>query len=62
MEPIHRQLRKEKALRECEEQLEREEAEWRRRKNKVIRDRPNDRESLEYISGIPEEFGSLVMG
>ena len=55
-EPIHVQLRKEKALRECEEQLEREEAEWRRRKDKVIRDRPNDRESLEYISGIPEEF------
>ena len=55
-EPIHVQLRKEKALRECEEQLEREEAEWRRRKDKVIRDRPNDRESLEYISGIAEEF------
>ena len=42
--------------REREEQLEREEAEWQTRKDEVIRDRPNDVESLEYISGHPEEF------
>lgn len=50
------QVRKEEVLRECEEQLEREEAEWRRRKDQVIRDRPKDVESFEYISGHPEEF------
>ncbi len=55
-QPIHMQIRKEEVLRECEEQLEREEAEWRRRKDKVIRDRPKDVESFEYISGHPEEF------
>lgn len=57
------QLRREKALHECEkllceceEQLEREEAEWQRRKDQVIRERPQDTASLEYISGQPEEF------
>lgn len=50
------QVRKEKVLRECEEQLEREEVEWQRRKDRVIHDRPNDADSLEYISGVPEEF------
>lgn len=62
-QPVHVQLRREKALHECEkllceceEQLEREEAEWQRRKDQVIRERPQDTASLEYISGQPEEF------
>ena len=52
----YRQLRKVEVQRDREEQLEREEAEWQTRKDEVIRDRPNDVESLEYISGHPEEF------
>ena len=52
----YRQLRKVEVQRDREEQLKREEAEWQTRKDEVIRDRPNDVESLEYISGHPEEF------
>lgn len=55
-QPSYRQLRKVEAQRKREEQLERKEAEWRTRKDEIIRDRPNDVESLEYISGHPEEF------
>ena len=55
-QPGYRQLRKEEVQRKREEKLEREEAEWRRRKDEVIRDRPKDVESFEYISGHPEEF------
>ena len=50
------QIRREELQRECEEQLEREEAQWQIKKDEIIRDRPNDVESLEYISGQPEEF------
>ena len=53
---LSRQLRPVEVQREREEQFEREEAEWQTRKEEVIRDRPNDVESLEYISGHPEEF------
>ena len=52
----YRRLRMVEVQREREEQLEREEAEWQTRKDEIIRDRPNDVESLEYISGHPEEF------
>ena len=51
-----RQIREEEVQREYEEQSEREEAEWQTRKDEIIRDRPNDVESLEHISGQPEEF------
>ena len=54
--PSYRQVHQVEVQREREERLEREEAEWQTRKEEVIRERPNDVESFEYISGVPEEF------
>lgn len=52
----YRQFRKEELQRQIEKRLEREVAEWQKKKDEIIRDRPNDVESLEYISGHTEEF------